>query len=231
MVSYAIRAVGPHLVRAFPAAHLGFPESVLGCRGRPRIMGLNPRLQRGLGDPTIETDIVGAEWAAEVQYVHMAEKLFDRFMTDSGVFGDSLPTLVTGLDEAAMESRLENRSELALLQSLAEGAQVWPGFKPSAAIDDHREFLNEVLAASNLDPFLLKLRGEVRDKAAMLLGRMVTAMVPDDHINDLRAGIEQLEDYPAIATFLGDLRHQVLTLGTIDESKLMKGPQAVSVEL
>lgn len=215
MVSYAIRAVGPHLVRAFPAAHLG----------------LNPRLQRGLGDPTIETDIVGAEWAAEVQYVHMAEKLFDRFMTDSGAFGDSLPTLVTGLDEAAMESRLENRSELALLQSLAEGAQVWPGFKPSAAINDHREFLNEVLAASNLDPFLLKLRGEVRDKAAMLLGRMVTAMVPDDHINDLRAGIEQLEDYPAIATFLGDLRHQVLTLGTIDESKLMKGPQAVSVEL
>lgn len=157
MVSYAIRAVGPHLVRAFPAAHLGFPESVLGCRGRPRIMGLNPRLQRGLGDPTIETDIVGAEWAAEVQYVHMAEKLFDRFMTDSGAFGDSLPALVTGLDEAAM--------------------------------------------------------------------------VPDDHINDLRAGIEQLEDYPAIATFLGDLRHQVLTLGTIDESKLMKGPQAVSVEL
>lgn len=178
-----------------------------------------------------ETDIVGAEWAAEVQYVHMAEKLFDRFMTDSGAFSESLPALVTGLDEATMESRLENRSELVLLQSLAEGAQVWPGFKPSAALDDHREFLNEVLAASNLDPFLLKLRGDVRDKAAMLLGRMVTAMVPDDHINDLRAGIEQLEDYPAIAAFLGDLRHQVLTLGTIDESKLMKGPLAAPVEL
>lgn len=178
-----------------------------------------------------ETDIVGAEWAAEVQYVHMAEKLCDRFMADSGAFSGCMPAVLTGLDEAAMESRLESRSELALLQSLAEGAQVWPGFKPTAALDDHREFLNEVLAASNLDPFLLKLRGDVRDKAAMLLGRMVTAMVPDDHINDLRAGIEQLEDYPAIATFLGDLRHQVLTLGTIDELTLMKGPQAVPVEL
>lgn len=40
-----------------------------------------------------ETDIVGAEWAAEVQYVHMAEKLFDRFMTDSGAFSESLPAL------------------------------------------------------------------------------------------------------------------------------------------
>lgn len=68
-------------------------------------------------------------------------------------------------------------------------------------------------------------------QALVSQGESLTAMVPDDHINDLRAGIEQLEDYPAIATFLGDLRHQVLTLGAIDESKLMTGPLAVPVEL
>ena len=178
-----------------------------------------------------ETDVIGAEWAAEVQYVHVAEKLLDEFIADSGAFGEGLPAVITGMDEAVMASRLEHKSELALLQSLTEGAQVWPGFKPSAAIDDHREFLNEVLAASNLDPFLLKLRGELRDKAAVLLGRVVTAMVPDSHLNDLRAGVEQIEDYPVVATFLENLRQQVLTLGDIDEAKLMAGPVAVPVEL
>lgn len=178
-----------------------------------------------------ETDVVGAEWAAEVQYVHIAEKLLDQFIPDSGAFGELLPTIITGMDEAVMTSRLEQKSEFGLLQSLAEGAQVWPGFKPSAAIDDHREFLNEVLAASNLDPFLLRLRGELRDKAAVLLGRVVTAMVPDSHQEDLRVGLEQIEDYPVVATFLEDLRRQVLTLGAIDEAKLMAGPVAVRVEI
>lgn len=167
-----------------------------------------------------ETDIVGAEWAAEVQYVHAAERLFEDFLADTGGINPEMPVLVTGQDGATLESRLENHSEFALLQSLAEGSQVWPGFKPTAALDDHREFLNEVLAASDINPFLLKLRGEVREKAATLLGRAITAWVPDDRLDNLREGVEQLENYPAISAFLGKLREQALTLGTIDESKL-----------
>lgn len=53
MVGYAVSTVGPHLVRAFPAAHLGLTELVLRCGGRPRVMGMNPRLQCGQGYPAI----------------------------------------------------------------------------------------------------------------------------------------------------------------------------------
>jgi Putative phage integrase len=172
----------------------------------------------------IETDIVGAEWAAEVQYVHVAEKLMEQFISESGSFEASLPALVTGVDYAILTCELEKKSELSLLQSLAEGAQLWPGFKPSAAIDNHREFLNEVLAASNLEPFLLKLRGDLRDQAATLLGRVITAMVPDEHLEYLRTGQEQIDDYPLVSAFFKELHQQVLTSGVIDESKLMSSP-------
>ncbi|MEJ8676095.1 VPA1269 family protein [Chromobacterium amazonense] len=168
-----------------------------------------------------ETDVVGAEWAAEVQYVHAAEKMFDRFIEDGGEVSTELPALVTAMDGATLESRLTRQSELGLLQSLAEGAALWPGFKPTAAIREHREFLNELLTASDLDPFLLKLRGDLREKAAVLLGRMVTSLVPDEHIDRLHKGAERLDNYPAVASLFHELRTQALTLGTLDEAKFL----------
>jgi hypothetical protein len=173
-----------------------------------------------------ETDIIAAEWAAEVQYVHMAEAMFDGFAAAQHQPDLSVPALVTGLDRPALETKLEPQSEFALLQTLAEGAAVWPGFRPSAAIDDHREFLNEVLMASDADPFLLRLRGDVRDKAALLLGRTIAALVPDDRIEALRQGADHLEDYPAIGGFLARLREQAVLLGTIDETKLLAAEAA-----
>ena len=173
-----------------------------------------------------ETDVIAAEWSAEIQYVHMAEAMFDRFAT-AGEGGAKLPALVTGLDGPVLGTRLERGSEFALLQSLAEGASVWPGFRPAQALDDHREILNEVLAASECDPFLLRLRGDVRDKAALLLGRAVAALVPDDGLSSLRNGEATLAEYPAIEGLMGRLREQVLVTGCVDETRLIAAGAAM----
>lgn len=167
-----------------------------------------------------ETDAIGAEWAAEVQYVHAAEKMFDRYLESQGDTAAGPHALISPMDGPALESRLNRNSELALLQSLAEGAALWPGFKPTAAINEHRELLNEILAASNLDPFLLKLRGDLRDKAALMLGRGITSLVPTEQTERLRNGEERLSDHPAVASLVNQLSSQVLRFGTIDESTL-----------
>ena len=91
-----------------------------------------------------ETDIV----AAEVQYVHLAEAAFDDFIAEDATGEPN--ALVVGLDGPAISTQLNHGSEFSLLQNLAEGAAIWPGFKPAAALDDHREFLNEVLAANDV---------------------------------------------------------------------------------
>lgn len=168
-----------------------------------------------------ETDTVASEWAAEVQYVQLAEKMFDRFISGLNDPIDAAPALITAMDEAGLQSHLTRKSEFALLQSLAEGAYIWPGFKPSAAIQEHREFLNELLSASELEPFLLKLRGDLRDKAAVLLGRMVVALIPDERIDNLRTGSESLADYPTVTALLENLRTQAVIMESIDEQSLI----------
>ncbi|WP_412479660.1 VPA1269 family protein [Azonexus sp. IMCC34839] len=168
-----------------------------------------------------ETDTVSAEWAAEVQYVQLAEKMFDRFITGLDPTIDTVPALISGMDEPSLQSHLTRQSEFGLLQSLAEGAYVWSGFKPSAAITEHREFLNELLSASELEPFLLKLRGDLRDKAAVLLGRMVVSLIPDERIDNLRSGSESLADYPTAKSLLENLRRQAVIMKSIDEHSLI----------
>jgi hypothetical protein len=169
-----------------------------------------------------ETDTIAAEWAAEVQYVDLAEKMFEGVVAQAqGKESTMLPMVVTGMDQASLECQLDQRSEFALLQSLAEGAATWPGFRPAVAIDDHREFLNEVLSANDMDPFLLRLKGETRDRSAVLLGRTIAAMVPDDKIDDLRSGVSKLEEYPEAERFFRRLGEQVLTLGLVDEHRLL----------
>ncbi|WP_271007443.1 VPA1269 family protein [Paucibacter sp. B51] len=178
-----------------------------------------------------ETDIVATEWAAEVQYVHVAERLFESFLAEQSSTSDVLPALIGGVDCDAVKSKITNQSELNLLQSLAEGADFWPGFRPTAALTDHREFLNEVLTASGVDPFLLKLRGTIRDKAAVMLGRIVTTLVPDERHNDLRSGTEKLEDYPSAAALLNDLRKQVQRLALPNKSADGVEAEVISMEL
>ncbi|MEW9584677.1 VPA1269 family protein [Paraburkholderia sp. DGU8] len=158
-----------------------------------------------------ETDIVATEWAAEVQYIHTVEKMVDRYLDEERDSQGEQPVIVTGLAKKAVESQIVHNSELGLLQSLVEGANLWPGFKPTAAISEHREFLNEVLTASGLDPFLLKLRGELRDKAALLLGRTLASLVPSDQHENLRLTSDALDNYPVVASVISDIRTRALT--------------------
>jgi hypothetical protein len=160
----------------------------------------------------IESDACASEWAAEVQYVKLAERLLAERPRDSGF------PLVCG-EAPDVEAKADSRPEFELLQTLAEAAGVLPGFHPAAAIDEHREFLNEILSASKAEPFLLRLRGDIRDRAAVLLGRAVTALVPSDDTASLRDGAASLADYPAVAAFIEGLRGQALA-GALDESAL-----------
>ncbi|WP_080494626.1 VPA1269 family protein [Burkholderia ubonensis] len=157
-----------------------------------------------------ETDIVASEWAAEIQYVFKSESLFERYLENSSAQVNNTPILLSGTDGPTIESRIGEQSEFALLQNLVEGAVLWPGFKPTVALNEHREFLNEVLAASGVEPFLLKLRGDVRDRAALLLGRVISSLVPDDHVDNLRTGVEKLSDFPSVAALVMEVKTQML---------------------
>lgn len=164
-----------------------------------------------------ETDTIGAEWAAETQYIQIAETMFRKYAeAGSGEGTPGVPTLITGLETAEIEARIDKRSEFSLLQSIAEGASVWKGFRPSVALEDHREFLNEILAANDAEPFLLRLRGDIRDQAAAMLGRAISALVPDEKIEDLRNGSLRLEEFPSVSGFLEAMRKAVAS-ASIDE--------------
>lgn len=172
-----------------------------------------------------ETDIVSAEWAAEVQYVHLAEAAFDDFIADDATGEPN--ALVVGLDGPSIGTQLNQGSEFSLLQNLAEGAAIWPGFKPAAALDDHREFLNEVLAANDIDPFLLRLRGDVRDRAAVLLGRSIAKFVPDESMEALRSGDIRIDEFPAITTLISGLKEQALNANVVPGSTLVGLEEAI----
>ena len=172
-----------------------------------------------------ETDIVAAEWAAEVQYVHLAEAAFTEFIADNA--SGEPNALVVGLDGPAIGTQLNQGSEFSLLQNLAEGAAIWPGFKPAAALDDHREFLNEVLAANDIDPFLLRLRGDIRDRAAVLLGRSIAKFVPDENMDALRSGDLRIDEFPAITTLISGLKEQALNANIVPGSTLVGLEEAI----
>jgi hypothetical protein len=163
-----------------------------------------------------ETAIISEEWAAEVQYVHVAKDLLAEFVRRESETetlpedGAQLPALITGLEALEVAAKLEARCDFALLQTLSEGAQAWFGFKPKAALADHREFLNEILSANNLDPFLLRLTGNERDLAANLLGRAIVAVVPDERIADLRSGEARLSEFPGFDEAVRALKEQAL---------------------
>ena len=138
---------------------------------------------------------------------YLASSECDPKNMGDGVF---IPALVTGMELLEAIAKLEAHSDFELLQTLSEGAQTWFGFRPGAALADHREFLNEVLAANEIQPFLLRLSGAERDFAANLLGRAIVAAVPSDKIDDLPSGHVRLADFPSIAAALRALKEGVL---------------------
>lgn len=70
----------------------------------------------------------------------------------------------------------------------------------------------------------------MRDKAALLLGRMVTSLAPGEHADALRNGRERLSDYPAVTSLIDELRTRVLTFGTLDEATLLSGSPCLDAE-
>ena len=169
-----------------------------------------------------ETAVISEEWAAEVQYVHAARDMLADYVDGQvGADGDARVPVISGTERIEAMAKLEPKADFALLQSLSEGVVSWTGFRPTAALSDHREFLNEVLSANGIEPFLLRLSGRARDEAANLLGRTIVAMVPDGEIDGLRES-ELLLDYPTVHAALTGLiegtLHDLTTSG--DQSRL-----------
>ncbi|VVB42141.1 protein of unknown function [Beijerinckiaceae bacterium RH AL1] len=135
-----------------------------------------------------ETGAICEEWAAEVIYVRKAETMLSEFL-DSNVdqaSSDELLPIISSEARAEVRIRFEQKSEFALLQSIVESADSWQIFSCETANIEHQEILNEILAANNIDPFLLRLSGKMRDKSAILIGRAIVKAVPDDCFESLR---------------------------------------------
>lgn len=154
-----------------------------------------------------QSEATAKEWAAEVQYVMAARKWFDS--TEDG----AKPPVIFGSEPP--ECRLEQVSHFDLLQKLAEGGQQLPGACPSVALTEHREYLNELLEASDMEPLLLKLKGDQRDRAAVLLGRALTSLVPVEKQEAIREQKSTLVDFPSFGRFLDAVRHGA-EIGALD---------------
>lgn len=163
-----------------------------------------------------KSDAVAKEWAAETQYAKAAQDWLER----SGP-GDAAPVV---FGAPAPECRLERVSHFELLQRLAEDGQTFPGACPSVVLTEHREYLNEVLMASDMDPLLLKLKGGLRDKAAALLGKAMAGMVPVEVLDEIRAGKTSLADFPNFKSFFETLKAGAAA-GALDWTK--PGPKVL----
>lgn len=158
-----------------------------------------------------QSEATAKEWAAEVQYVMAAKKWFDS--TEDG----AKPPVIFG--EEPPECRLEQVSHFDLLQKLAEGGQQLSGACPGIALTEHREYLNELLDASDMEPFLLKLRGDQRDRAAVLLGRALTSLVPVEKQEAIRERKASLAEFPLFSVFLEAVKNGAET-GVLDMTGL-----------
>lgn len=135
---------------------------------------------------TRKTDALASEWAAEVQYAQMAKAMLEE--TPAGGTDKALPIV------GDLRLALEKRHEFVLLQTLAEGYEESVDFRPTGAIEQHRLFLSELSMASNASPFLLSLPCSLRDKAAVMLGRAICDLLPDETLYGLSDGSVQPDE-------------------------------------
>ena len=145
-----------------------------------------------------KNEAAATEWAAEVQYAEGASKWLDKTQE-----GDIAP-VVFGAEPP--KHALVRVSHFELLQRLAEGGQTFSGTCPQAALAEHREYVNELLAASDMDPLLLKIKEPQRDRAAALLGRALTQMASAERLEDIRAGKGSLAEFPLFGQFFAAVR-------------------------
>lgn len=159
-----------------------------------------------------QTEDVSIEWSAEVQYVHAAIALLQEEANTNGISKKArVPALLSAESFGDIGVRLESKPDFVLLQRIAEGADLLPGFRPNlAALNDHREFLNHVLDQNSIEPFLLRLEGPMRDRAALLLGQAVVSLVPEHRLEDLKDGAAKLSDFgPLVQQLAQEMADQV----------------------
>lgn len=170
-----------------------------------------------------QSEDVSVEWSAEVQYVHAAIALLEG-QPEAPTTSDPYrpPILLSGEAPQSLAIRLESKPDFVLLQRIAEGSELLPGFRPNhAAISDHREFLNHILARNGIEPFLLHLDGKLRDQAARLLGETIIACVPEHRLHDLESGTASLSEFDSLVSGLAtEMATQVKQTQRIDFSTL-----------
>jgi hypothetical protein len=136
-----------------------------------------------------------------------------------------LPALITGLNPGEIKVAIEERPAFVLLQDLVEGAAILSGVRAHVgdAVRDHREFLNQVLAMNNLDPFLLKLPlGKAQEDAARVLGAAIVDLLSDRDLVAVTEGKLALgEAEPMIVDLAREMSDRVRVAKTIDISALV----------
>ncbi len=164
------------------------------------------------------------QWFAERRYVEVAKTMMAEYIVAPQGRG-TLPALVTGLNPGEIEVTIEERPAFVLLQDLVEGAAILPGVRAHVgeAVRDHREFLNQVLAASDLEPFLLRVPvATAREEAARVLGAAIVDLLSDREIVAVAEGKLALGDAePLIADLAKEMTDQVRATKTIDVSALL----------
>ena len=183
-----------------------------------------PELEATLEMLYRQSEPLALQWFAERRYVEVAKTMMAEYLAAPQGRG-TLPALVTGLNPGEIEVAIEERPVFVLLQDLVEGAAILPGVRAHVgdAVQDHREFLNQVLATSDLDPFLLRLPvASAREEAARVLGAAIVDLLSDRELVAVAEGKLALADAePLIADLANEMRDQVRATKTVDVSALL----------
>lgn len=135
-----------------------------------------------------ELEDLWTEWAAEHQYVENSARLLADYVEQQVQDQRQLPVLTSDGSIAELSVKSEHRHPFHLNQLLAEASARFPSERHIAAIGLRDAFLNELLANSRIDPFLLRLDAETRLHAGNMLGRMLADAVPDADLQPLHDG-------------------------------------------
>lgn len=168
--------------------------------------------QRALQDT--EAEHKARQWAAELQYAEYAKRMM---RSESGG-----RALISPDDE--IETRLEEMHELAVLQRLVEGASAIEGFRPEQALVNHRLLLADILSVDSVSDLMLGIDRDLIDRAALLAGRTLCALIPEDRLTNLTTGAEKLSDFPAAFEQIQRLREFAANGGLANSGDLIALP-------